>query len=184
MEPSTLARVEGPNLVLRLIMPGDAEYVYALRTDPAYNRHLSEVHGTIEDQRRWIANYKTREAECREFYYIIERKDGRRCGLVRLYDIGQEKFTWGSWVLDASKPAKAALESAYLIYRLAFDVLGLSRAEFDVRRENANTLEFHRRFGAVETGSDHQNVYFVYPGARYEADRAGFLKILKKEVEA
>ena len=97
--------IPGIRIRLRLIEPDDAEYVYALRTDPAYNRHLSEIRGTVEEQRRWIVDYQTREAEGREFYYIIERKDGRRCGLVRLYDIGQESFTWGSWILDANKPA-------------------------------------------------------------------------------
>ena len=62
MVPENLARVEGPNLTLRLIRPADADYVHALRTDPAYNRHLSEVRGTAEDQRRWIEAYKAREA--------------------------------------------------------------------------------------------------------------------------
>ncbi|MGJ0392723.1 MAG: GNAT family N-acetyltransferase [Methylocystis sp.] len=184
MVPENIAHVEGPSLVLRLIRPEDAEYVHALRTNPVYNRHLSEVHGAADVQRHWIGGYKTREAEGREFYYVIERKDGVRCGLVRLYGIGPESFTWGSWILDANKPPKAALEAAYLVYLIAFDLLGLSRAEFDVRRDNANTLEFHRRFGATETHSDERDFYFVYPRARYEADRAGFLAILQRESRA
>ncbi len=85
MVPENLARVEGPNLTLRLIRPEDAEYVHGLRTDPAYNRHLSEVRGTSEDQRRWIEAYKTREAALSELFYVIERKDGTRCRLTRLW---------------------------------------------------------------------------------------------------
>ena len=109
MNPA-LARVEGPNLALRLITPDDAAYVHGLRIDPAYNQHLSEVSGTAEDQRRWIEGYKTREAEGREFYYIIERKDGRPCGVVRLYDLEADSFTWGSWILDSHKTRYAAIE--------------------------------------------------------------------------
>ncbi len=41
-----------------------------------------------------------REAYLRELYYVIEGKDGTRCGLVHLYDIGADSFTWDSWILD------------------------------------------------------------------------------------
>jgi hypothetical protein len=85
MVPLSIANVEGPNLILRLIQPGDADYVYGLRTDPTYNRHLSDVRGTAENQRHWIEAYKAREVSLGELYYVIERKDGTRCGLVRLY---------------------------------------------------------------------------------------------------
>ena len=87
---------------------------------PADNVHLSKVTGTVGDQRRWIADYKAREAAGREFYYVIARSDGTRCGLVRLYDIGPDRFTWGSWILDHNKPPKAALESAVRIYDIGF----------------------------------------------------------------
>jgi RimJ/RimL family protein N-acetyltransferase len=181
MDLSELARLEGPNLVLRLIRPDDAQYVHGLRSDPAYNRHLSEIRGTAEDQRRWIEDYKAREAEGLEFYYVIERRDGVRCGLVRLYDIREDSFTWGSWILDANKPPKAALESALLLYDLGFDRLGQQKAVFDVRQENGHTLAFHRRFGATQTGEDDQNAYFVYPKVRYEVDRPGYLAILGEQ---
>lgn len=178
MAKNGLERIDGPNLVLRLITPDDAEYVHGLRTDPAYNRHLSEVRGTVEDQRRWIESYKAREAEGREYYYVIERNDGRRCGVVRLYDIDAESFTWGSWILDHNKPPKAALESACLIYSIAFDILGLERATFDVRRDNERTLAFHERLGAQKTHADELNIYFTYSRVRYVADRGTHLSVV------
>ena len=174
----SIERIEGPNLALRLIQPEDAVFVHGLRVDPGYNRHLSEVRGTAEDQRRWIERYKAREAAGAELYYIIERHDGTRCGTVRLYDITQDSFTWGSWILDQNKTRKAALESAVLIYRAAFELLGLTEARFDVRCDNTNTLAFHRRFGATQTHEDAQDIFFVYPRARFEADRAAHLAIL------
>lgn len=173
------ARVEGPNLALRLIRPEDAGYVHALRRDPAYNRHLSEVRGTVDDQRRWIEAYKEREASLHELYYVIERRDGTRCGLVRLYDIDAERFTWGSWILDGNKPPKAALESAVLVYSIGFDCLGLTRSDFDVRKKNARTLGFHSRFGANEIGRIGDDVLFTYPRSRFIADRGGYLAILQ-----
>lgn len=171
-------QVVGPNLRLRLMRPEDAAYTHGLRTDPDLNRHLSEVRGTVADQRRWIEAYKEREAAGSEAYYIIERHDGMPCGTVRLYGIAADRFTWGSWILDGNKPPKAALESAVLVYETGFDGFGLSRAVFDVRRENDRTLAFHRRFGATETGADDMDVYFTYSSDRFHADRPRHMAVL------
>ena len=175
-----MARVEGPNLALRLIQPEDAAYVHCLRSNPAYNTHLSTVTGTVDDQRNWIEDYKSREAQGQELYYVIERKDDVRCGLVRLYDIEAESFTWGSWILDENKTHKAALESAVLIYEIGFAGLGCLRAVFDVRSDNINTLAFHRRFGARQVASDELNVYFDYELSRFDADKKAYISILEQ----
>lgn len=179
MVPDHLRRVEGPNLALRLIRPEDADYVHALRTDPAYNRHLSEVRGTVEDQRRWIEAYKAREAQLGELYYVIERRDGPRCGLVRLYDIGTDSFTWGSWILDHDKPPKAALESAVLSFGIGFDALGLASALVDVRIGNVTAIAIYHRLGMTELRRDARNIYLTYPRSRFEADRGGYLAVLE-----
>lgn len=184
MVPESIARVAGPNLILRLIRPEDAGYVQALRTDPSYNRHLSEVRGTAEDQRRWIEDYKAREVELRELYYVIERKDGIRCGLVRLYDIGAEAFTWGSWILDHNKTRKAALESAMLSFGVGFDRLGLSQALVDVRIGNEQAIDLYNRLGMSELRRDDRDIYFTFPRSRFDADRAGYLAILEAEHDA
>lgn len=163
--------IMGQRLRLRLVTPEDAPFIHGLRTDPAYNRHLSPVTGTVEDQRVWILAYKAREAAGEEYYYIIERLDGVPCGVVRLYGITEDSFTWGSWILNADKPPKAALESALLIYDIGFQQLKLTRAVFDVRVDNERTLQFHRRFGAKETGSDPENLYFELTRSRFLALR-------------
>ena len=178
---SSIGCVVGPYLTLRLIEPNDAAYVYGLRTNPLYNSHLSKVTGTVEDQRHWIVGYKAREAAGQEFYYVIERKDGTRCGLVRLYDLEADSFTWGSWILDENKPRKAALESALLIYEIGFAHLGCDRAVFDVRIDNSHTTAFHRRLGAVETGTDELNLYFYYARSKFDADRPKYLQLLSEQ---
>ena len=88
--------MKGPSLTLRLILPGDAEYVHRLRHDQSYNQYLSEARGTAEDQRRWIEAYKAREAAGIEFYYVIQCQDGSACGTVRRYEIKSDSFTWCS----------------------------------------------------------------------------------------
>ena len=171
--------IRGNRICLRFVMPDDAAYIHGLRVNPAYNAHLSAVSGTADDQRGWIEAYKAREAAGLEFYYIIERQDGLPCGAVRIYDISDHSFSWGSWILDSNKPAKAALESAVMIYDLGFEQFTRKKAVFEVRTENERTLEFHRRFGAVETGQDDENFYFELSRADYQANRPAFLSAIE-----
>lgn len=181
---SDLRRVEGVRLALRLVEPAEADYIHGLRTNHAYNTYLSSVSGTAEDQRAWIERYKTREAEGLEYYYVIERpSDGFPFGTVRLYNIEAESFTWGSWILDANKPAKAALESAVLSFGIGFELLRKKRALIDVRRDNARALNFYRRFGMQETGEDGVNIYFVYSADRYAASKAAHLQVIEEEAD-
>ena len=177
---SSIARVEGPNLILRLIEPEDAAYVHSLRSNPAYNTHLSTVTGTVDDQRAWIEDYKSREAQGQEFYYVIERKDGTRCGLVRLYDIEAESFTWGSWILDENKTRMAALESAVLSFGIGFAALGVQLANVDVRVANEHAAAFYRRLGMVETHRTNQDIFFNYTREQFNTDRAHYLKKLSE----
>ncbi|MCA0911023.1 GNAT family N-acetyltransferase [Qipengyuania gaetbuli] len=174
------SRIEGRNLVLRLIELEDAPYVYGLRMNPAYNRHLSPVSGSVADQREWIANYKTREADRRELYYVIERRNGAPCGTVRLYDIGNESFTWGSWILDHNKPPKAALESAILSFGLGFRELGCKIANIDVRLGNTKAEAFYRRLSMRELGQNERDMFFAYDRETFEADLPMYKNIIQR----
>ena len=180
MELSLIARVEGPNLILRLIKPDDAAYVHGLRTNPLYKSYLSKVTGTVQDQRAWIEGYQARESAGQEFYYVIERKDGTRCGLVRLYDFDVESFSWGSWVLDENKTRKAALESTILSFGVGFDALGVQLVNVDVRVANEHAAAFYRRLGMVETHRTDQDIFFNYTREQFDTNRTHHLKYLSE----
>lgn len=171
----------GEKVVFRYIQPVDAEYVLSLRCDPRYNRFLSKINVNLDEQRRWIAHYKIREAKGEEFYFVIHRKDnGDRCGLVRIYDIKSNSFTWGSWILADNKPEKAALDSACCVYNIGFLGLGKEKAVFDVRIENEHTIKFHLRFGANLIGEDGLNKYFDLSRDTYLKLKNGFLSVLRQ----
>lgn len=169
----------GKRVQFRLVNSEDAEYIQRLRTSPNLNRHLSAPAPTVEAQRQWIERYKAREDRSEEFYFVIERViDANKCGLVRIYNISGGTFTWGSWILDENKPTKAALDSALIVYRFAFDELKCTRAVFDVRLDNQRTLAFHRRFGAAETGSDDVNAYFCLDLASFNQRKHALIDAL------
>ncbi len=178
-----LGRVDGTCIALRLVDEGDADFIHGLRLAPKYNAHLSTVTGTAKDQRAWITRYKSREADRVEFYYVIERPDGVPCGVVRLYDIGQTEFTWGSWILNDQKPRMAALESALLSFGVGFECLGLNRALLDARLENHHAIAFYRRFGMVEIGQDSENQYFEFSRDSFRNSFYDYTEIIAEHIE-
>jgi RimJ/RimL family protein N-acetyltransferase len=162
-DPADLQRLlDAPaSIYLRLARPEHAAYIYGLRIDPAYNRYLSAPPADVEAQRRYLETYQEREAAGREFYFVIHHRRAQApCGVVRLYGLEAETFTWGSWILDATKPRLAAAESAMFVYDFAFGALGYDQCHFEVHKENTGVIAFHERFGAVRTGEDADSFQF------------------------
>jgi hypothetical protein len=92
--------------------------------------------------------------------------------------VGSESFTWGSWILDANKPRKAALESAVLSFGVGFDLLDLPTAFVDVRVANDRARAFYTRLRMTELSRDESHISFVYSRERFRADRASYEGIL------
>ncbi|WP_211238945.1 GNAT family N-acetyltransferase [Massilia alkalitolerans] len=150
-----------PSIEMRLARPTDAEYIYSLRIDPQFNQHLSAAPPSVEAQAKFLEGYVTREAQGLEYYFIVKNKlTGADCGTVRIYDLREDSFCWGSWILDSDKPRLAALESALFIYDFGFGVLGYPASHFDVRKENTRVIAFHERFGAQRVSEDDIDVFF------------------------
>lgn len=146
---------------LRLIEPNDAEFVLSLRLDNRYNSYISKIVDDVEKQRSWINEYKKDEEKKLQFYFIIERLDGTPCGTVRIYDLKPESFCWGSWILNENKTRYAAIESALLVYKYGFEVLGYEKSHFEVMKDNSKVIDFHRKFGAEIVSEDESNYYFI-----------------------
>lgn len=163
---------------LRLIEVADAEFVLGLRLDETYNKFLSPVTPNIENQIQWIKNYKVKETDKKEFYFIIERLDGVRCGTVRIYDIKDNQFTWGSWILNNDKTRFSAIESALMVYKFGFEMMNFDKSVFEVIKENVKVVSFHEKFGAKRTGEDDANIYFELDRADFESRLPYFEGIL------
>ncbi len=168
------------NITLRLVEESDAEFIVSLRVDDKYNKYLSSVSADIDNQKSWIKNYKAKEANREEFYFIIERNDGTRCGTVRLYDFINESFCWGSWILNEDKGRYSALESALLVYEFGFDHLGFKKSHFEVVKGNSKVIDFHIKFGAIEVAQDDINHYYEIDKQSIEKVKKRFSRIINK----
>ena len=165
---------------LRFVEPSDAEFIGALRSDPSLNRFLNPSSADIQAQKKWIKNYKNREMDNLEYYFVIccDEKD---FGVVRMYDFhtNASSFSWGSWIILPSRPEGLVTFSAIMIYEIGFDVLQFSGCHFQVRKGNRKVTAFHERAGAVQIGEDDDNLYLRFQPRNYvEFRQKSFKQIL------
>lgn len=154
----------------KLVEESDAEFICELRANPELNKHISQSSADVQAQRDWIRNYKKRETNNEEYYFIICRNDNnQRVGTIRLYDFkdSPKSFCWGSWILNENKTRYAAIESALLVYKLAFEELDFQQSHFDVRKDNLGVHNFHMRLGAEHIDGNNLDNFYIYPASQY-----------------
>ena len=170
--------LEGKNINLRMVEIEDAEFIYNMRQNQNKTKYLSKVTGTVDSQKEWIKNYKQREDEEKEFYFIIESKNKDKLGLVRIYDLKNDSFCWGSWLIKEGAPKTTAIESALQIYEFGFYKLGFEKSHFDVRKGNDKVIAFHQRFGAKIVSEDELDYFFNFQKSDYEIIKEKYKRYL------
>ena len=130
--------VRGKSINLREVELSDAEFILSLRINPDKNKYLSFTENNLNRQKDFINSYKK---SIQDYYFIICLSSGLPIGTMRIYDIKNESFCWGSWILSDEAYAHSALESALLMYDFAFYSLHYKYSHFDVRKENLNVIK-------------------------------------------
>lgn len=153
--------IVGKHILLRTALGKDAEFILKLRLDPELNKFLHKTDSSVMKQRAWIAE-KKKTAD--DYHMIIQSLDGKRLGIVALYDINwkSKAFDWGRWVISKSAPLCTAGESMALVYHFAFNVLRLELALISVYKDNKKVVAFHKGYGAKEIRKDSECVYFRF----------------------
>lgn len=77
---------------MRTVEIKDAEFIYNMRQNESKTKYLSKIRETVEAQKEWIQDYKQREDNKQEFYFVIESKENEKLGLVRMYDFQNTSF--------------------------------------------------------------------------------------------
>ncbi|WOV90656.1 MAG: GNAT family N-acetyltransferase [Candidatus Zeuxoniibacter abyssi] len=154
-----ISRARGLTVSFRFVEVDDAEYILSLRLNPESNRYISPTVPSVEKQREWLASYKEQELVEMEYCYIItNNNDDTPCGVIQLYNFNNGIFEWGSLILDDNKTPSAAIEAAFFIYSVAFDLLGFDKSHFTVHKENVRTVIFQKRLGARIIGEQQTQI--------------------------
>src|SRR3569833_780352 len=151
--------VRGKSIFLREVSVEDAEFFFGLCFVLVLFKHISATSNDINQQINFIASYSKSDTD---FYFMICDWNWSRLGTVRIYDVRDDSFCWGSWILSRDAPKMAVFVSALLFFVFAFFSLLFLWAHFDVRKKNVKVVDFHKRFGASIVGEDDLNYYFEY----------------------
>ncbi len=130
---------------LRPVRMDDAEFMVSLRTDPELSKFLNNTSSRVEDQKHYLERYLT---EPDDYYFIIQSKSMKYAeGIVAIYEIDHNNHCaeWGRWIIR--KGSMAAIESACLIYRIAFESLKLGQLYCRTVSENRSVVSFHESCG-------------------------------------
>lgn len=139
-------RLAGAAFGLRPVTTRDAEFIVTLRGDASLNAFINSTSPRVEDQLAWIERYEQRAGD---YYFVIERlSDHAAEGLVGIYDIADGEGEWGRWILRSG--SLAAVESAALIYRCAFELLGLEAVMCRTVAANVRVVSFHDSCGVAQ----------------------------------
>jgi hypothetical protein len=164
--------VIGKRIQLRSSIEEDAAFILSLRLNPLLNKHLNATSPDVEDQKRWINMVYNKPGD---YNFTIMDLQGNRLGAVAIYQIDEQErtFNWGRWIIHPDAPMYTALESAILIYHVAFDILNMKKALSDVRIENKNVVKFHLSYGARIYRESELDIF-------YEFGKDQFPGLLKK----
>jgi RimJ/RimL family protein N-acetyltransferase len=135
---------------LRPVRESDAPYIVDLRRRAG--AFLNRGAHSDDAQLQWLARYFERAGD---YYFVVESSDGtRREGLVGVYDVSalNAEAEWGRWVLEPG--SNAAVESALLVYRCAFERLRLERVRCRTHAANAAVVAFHDSCGLARAAGE------------------------------
>lgn len=132
--------IDGYSYRLRPVTLDDADFIVSVRLeDKERNRYINAISEDVNEQTNWLNCYFKRKDD---YYFIIENKlTSSKEGLIAIYNIDKDKAEWGRWVIR--KGSLAALESVYLIYEVAFNMLNLSELYCRTILDNTSVVSFH-----------------------------------------
>jgi RimJ/RimL family protein N-acetyltransferase len=139
--------LDGYAFRLRPVEASDAAFIVELRARAG--EFLNRGAATVEQQLAWLARYFARDGD---YYFVIESiARAQPEGLVGIYDVAPlgRDAEWGRWVLAPG--SNGAVESSLLVYRCAFERLGLSRLHCRTLAQHAHAIAFHDSCGLART---------------------------------
>ncbi|RUT48747.1 N-acetyltransferase [Paenibacillus anaericanus] len=138
--------VERFGIRLRPITMDDADFIYQIRRNKELSQYIGEIDSQFSVHLTWLEQYFQREGD---YYFCIELLSGKPVGTIAVYDIANQAGNWGRWIISPSIPAAPA--SAWLIFHVAFDILGLSQVYSNTVIDNASVVSFHDNCGISRT---------------------------------
>ncbi|MCW6509534.1 GNAT family N-acetyltransferase [Lichenifustis flavocetrariae] len=137
--------IKGARFGLRPVTRADARYILGLRSNPLLNRYIGPTSGKLDDQIAWQERYEARSGDW--YFMVTDGLTERPVGTIAIYDYdpNTDAAEWGRWILAQDTPA--AVESVFLMFKVAFDVIGLTSLYSLTNLANQAVVSFHDSCG-------------------------------------
>ncbi|HUW88509.1 MAG TPA: GNAT family N-acetyltransferase [Candidatus Paceibacterota bacterium] len=152
---------------LRLLVVSDAELTLNWRLSPRA-RLLHVGAQKISEQEEWIQSRPENELN-----FIIETTNGEPCGMISLVKIDLVNLLAepARFLVDKNfSNQPIAVEATLILYKVAFEMLGLQKLHGRIAGSNERMLAWQQYYGMViegrldqqmEESSDHEDSYLV-----------------------
>ncbi|MDR1371569.1 MAG: hypothetical protein LBJ17_00380 [Dysgonamonadaceae bacterium] len=166
--------LERYGLQVRLVNDDDAEFITTLRTDTRLCKFIHETSSDVEVQRQWIQNYKLREAQGLDYYFMFSI-NGVRQGVARIYDITEDSFSQGSWIFSPDAFLGASVLGHIISCEIGFDFLDKQVLYTDAHRKNT-THRYVQSFNPEIINTDEENIYYKILPENYNQGKFRYIK--------
>lgn len=133
-------------LHVRFVNEDDAEFIIGLRTDSKLGRYISATHGDVEIQKEWTRQYKIRERQGTDYYFMFEKPLGNRLGVSRIYEIKKETFQTGSWIFRKDAPFGSAFLGDIICHEIAYELFPDGVNFHDIKKDNFSVNKYADQF--------------------------------------
>jgi hypothetical protein len=164
----------------RFVDEDDTDFVLSLRANKELTKYIHQVDDNRDKQLKWIRKYKIRESEGLEYYFIFSR-DGIDYGLERIYDIKEDSFTHGSFLFRPESPIGMSSLCDIITREVGFDILGIPKNLFDVRKGNNNVLHYHKTFQPTFLYETELDRFYELSKENFDKNKQRYLRIFNKK---
>lgn len=168
--------LEGKFVRLRLATEDDARFTLDLRLESRNaKRFNTALDNDVEKQKKFIQKSLNSD---NEYFFIIERKDGKALGTEALYDMHDTSATGGRWCMSSESNPEEALEGDYLLKEYTFNVLKLCNTFFSVKRSNTKVIRYHKAWGSIVIDENDEEIFFMMTPDVFSRNSDKFKKML------
>jgi len=163
-------------LTVRLVREEDAPFILELRTDKKLSRYLHKTDNDLQQQIDWIREYKNREKEGTDYYFIYFSSN-RPIGVNRLYNITESSSTSGSWICRNDSTLEESLATNFISSEIA-DMFEIPSGPFNVSKGNNHVLKFHLGMGATIISENDEEYLLIGNKEKYNIAKKRYIKLL------
>lgn len=169
--------VEKYGLKVRLVNVDDAEFIVSLRSDPERTEFMITLSKDVENQRQWIREYKKREEEGSDYYFICNNQDSSPIGVNRISKINFETLSCKLSGFIKKKGNKADTAAMFLIQKeIVFDTLGLVFSIAEIHEKNYKMLKYFEYFDYKIAKNENNFLHLVLTKDAFQNGKLSFIE--------